>query len=756
MTEILKKEFSRKAFVKGGGALVVGFSLGGAALAGKATAASPTADGYLPPAGQVDSWLTVNADNTVTFKTSQIEVGNGITTGLAMVVAEELDLAPSQVHHSVWDTYLVVNSGETGSSNGMQTSAGPPVRAAAATAKQALLKLAATSLGVPAASLTVKEGVVSGGGRSISYGELVGGKLLNATISPATLNPGVGIAKPVSQYTVVGTRVPRVDLPDKITGKYTYVHNIRIPGMLHGRWVRPRGQGAYGTGAKIVSVDESSIKHIPGARVVRRGDFLAVVAEQEYDAIQASAQLKVKWQQPESLPSTGNLWQQMRTQDTAGKAPARISLNTGNVETGLKSAAKVLTQTYRYAYNGHAVIGPSAAVADVRSDHAVVYTSTQKLPSMVTELADVLELQPRQVRVYFYEGASSFGAAQTRYDIAKAAAVMSQLAGKPVRLQLMRWDEHGWDQFGPAQLMDVRGGLDASNRIVALDYTVLSQPSTDFDTTLELIGRPYPTPGTASPRNEAVGEAYNIQHKRTTGKTVPVFEGYLKRGNLRNPQGPQTAFAAEQMIDELAYEAKLDPLEFRRQNITDQQRYLGALNAVAQAANWQPRVAASNVSDANVVTGRGFGFGRHGSAGMAASVVEIEVNKKTGKIVVKHLYTAIDAGLAVNPGLIENQMSGAGIMGISRSLHESVSFNKTNVTALDWVSYPILRFKEAPKVTTVVVNRPEFPPLGAGEPPHQPIPPAIANAFFDATGVRIREAPMTPARVRAVLRAAGK
>jgi CO/xanthine dehydrogenase Mo-binding subunit len=374
---------------------------------------------------------------------------------------------------------------------------------------------------------------------------------------------------------------------------------------------------------------------------------------------------------------------------------------------------------------------------------------------MVTELADALDMEPRQVRVFFYEGASSFGAAQTRYDMAKAAAIMSQIAGKPVRLQLMRWDEHGWDQFGPAQLMDMRGGIDANGKIVALDYTVLSQPSTDFDTSLELTGTPYPAAGTASPRNEAVGEAYAIPNKRTIGKTVPVFEGYLKRGNLRNPQGPQTAFAAEQMIDELAYAAKMDPLEFRRQNITDQ-RYLGALNAVAQAAGWQPRVAASNVSDANIVTGRGFSFGRHGSAGMAASVVEIEVNRKSGKILVKHLFTAMDTGLAVNPGLIENQMSGAGVMGVSRALHETVSFNRTNVTALDWVSYPILRFREAPKVTTVVVSRPEFPPLGAGEPPHQPIPPAIANAFFDATGVRIREAPMTPDRVRAVLKAAGK
>jgi CO/xanthine dehydrogenase Mo-binding subunit len=755
-SDTLSREFSRKSFVKGSGALVVGFSLAGAGLAGKASAdIVPSPSTYLPPTNQVDSWLAVHPDNTVSFRTSQIEAGQGVTTGFLMIVAEELDLAPAQVWHNGNDTWKVVNSGATSGSGSIQSSGGPPLRAAAATAKQALLKLASAHLGVAVGSLSVTDGVVSGGGKSVTYGALVGDKLLNTTISPLTMAPGAGISKPVSRYRVVGTHVPRVDIPTKITGKHTYLHNIRVPGMVHARWVRPRGQGAYGTGAKPLSVDESSIKHIPGASVVRRGDLLAVVAPLEYDAVRAAEELKVKWQDDPRLPSTGNLWKQMRQQDSAGKVPARYVENAGNVDVALRSAKAVVSQTYKYHYNGHAVIGPSVAVADVRKDSAVVYTNTQQLINLGTAVANILGMQPKFVRTYFYEGSASYGEPQTRFDVAPTAAVISQLIGKPVRLQLMRWDEHGWDLFGPAQLMDVRGGVDANGKIVGYEFASLSQPPSNFPTTRALLGEPLPTPGTSGPNTSNTAPAYAISNKRVIGKTLPVFEGYLKRANLRNPQGPQTAFAAEQMIDELAYAAGMDPVEFRRRNITDE-RWLTALNAVAQAANWQPRVAASNLSSANVVTGRGFGFGRHGSSSYSGVVAEIEVNKTTGKIVVKHLYSALDAGLSISPELVANQIVGAGVQAVSRAIHETVAFNKTRVTSVDWVTYPILRFVDTPKVTPVVVQRKELLPLGTGESPHPGIAPAIANAFFDATGVRIREAPMTPVRVRHVLKAAGK
>jgi CO/xanthine dehydrogenase Mo-binding subunit len=758
MTELLHKEFSRKSFVKGSGALIVGFGVAGAGLAGRAGAATvPTSAGYLPPVNQVDSWLTVHSDNTVSFKSSQIELGNGVTTGLAMLVAEELDLSLAQVRHGPWDSWQLVNSGGTGGSSGIQTSAGPRLRAAAATARQTLLGLAATHLSVPVSSLSVANGVVSGGGRSVTYGQLVGGKLLNATIPTATLHPGVGGSKPVSQYKLIGTRQPRIGLPDKITGKHTYVHNIKVPGMWHARVVRPRGQGAFGTGAKILSVDASSIKNIPGAQVVRKGDFLAVVALREFDAIQAASQLKVTWKEDPILPTSGNVFKQLREHDSAGFAPARYRMNTGNVDAALQSSAHTVSQTYQFHYGSRAVIGPSAAVADVRRDSAVIFSSTQAIHGTTGQVATLLGMRPENVRTYFYEGASSFGNALSRGDVAKAAALTSQLVGKPVKMQFMRWDEHGWDNFQQAMLVDVRAGIDANGKLVAYDYTLLSQPySTAIDVTSELIGDPYPNTSPSRIDDPSVGDAYTATNKRLHGKTADVYKGYFRTSShVSGGSGQQSAFATEQAIDELAYAARIDPVEFRRQNISDD-AWLMALNAAAIAAKWQPRVAASNLSNATVVTGRGVGIGSHGSAARSAAVVDIEVNRKTGKITVKHVYNGIEAGLAVNPEGIENQMTGMSIMGVSRALHEQVTFNKTRVTSLDWVTYPILRFADAPKVTNLVPQRTDRLPRGVGEPPITPIPGAVANAFFDATGVRIRQAPMTPAVVRGVLKAAGK
>ncbi len=756
MTGLLhEQEFSRKSFLKGGGALVVSFSILGSGLAGKASAATPST-GYLPDALQVDSWVTVLADNTVAFRTSQIECGNGVTTGLCQLVAEEMNLPASQVHHAFWDTYNMVNSGSTGGSTGIQSSAGPPLRSAAATAMQALLGLASTNLGVPVSNLSAANGVISGGGKSVTYSALLAGKLFSTKIATATLNPGAGISKPVGQYTVIGTRVPRVDIPAKAAGTYTYVHNVRVPGMLHGRVVRPRGQGPFGTGAAIVSLDESSISHIPGAKVVRQGDFLGIVAPREYDAIQAASQLKVTWKESAILPTPGGLFKQMRAQDSAGLASAKFTVNNGNIDAGMASAAKTVSQTYSYQNGCRAVIGPACAVADVRASSATVWTSTQNVLGVVSSVAGLLGIPAPQVRVIYYEGSSSFGGAQSASDTPKAAALMSQLAGAPVRVQLMRWDEHGWDNYQSAMLMDIRGGVSANGKLTAYDYTLMSAPySTVIDLTSELTGSPYPTTMTAARADDpSTNVMYYSPNKRVTGKTLPVYNGYFRAGALRSGgEGQLSAFGAESWIDEMAYAAGMDPIEFRRQNIADD-RWLGVLNAAAAAAGWTPRLAASVKQTGDVVVGRGFGSGTHGTAAYAAAVVEIEVNKKTGKVRATHIYNAMDAGLAVNPAGIENQMSGGSIFGLSRIL-EQVNFSKTRVTSLDWVTYPILRFKDSPAVTNVIVSRPDQLPLGTGEPTVCPIPGAVANAFFDATGVRIRTGPFTPPVVRATLRAAG-
>jgi nicotinate dehydrogenase subunit B len=755
----LKRELSRRRFLAGGGALIVGFSLGG-----RTTGAARAA--FQPSISSVDSWITIRPNNTAELKTSHVDPGNGAATGLLAIMAEELNLSLAQVDHSAWDTYLLVNSGATSGSNAIQNT-GPNVRAAAAHAYQALLSLSSAQLGEPVSALSVSHGVVSAGGKSVTYGQLVGDKLLNAPIATPQLNPGAGIAKPVGQYKLVGTRFPRKTIREKVTGRYPYVHNIHVPGMLHGRVVRPRGQGAYGTAAPILAVDARSIRHIPGVRVLRAGDFLGVVAPREYDAIQAAAQLKVTWKDSSTLPSSGDLAAAMRRQDAAGHAPARTALDQGNVDAALASAAKVVKQSYLFHGQGHMPIGPCCAVADVRSDHATIFSNTQSIEGMVTAIQQLLGFaDPAQVRAFWYEGSSSFGPGNRYVDTAKAAAIMSKLAGAPVRVQLMRWDEHGWNAYGPAQLMDLRGGIDANGKLVAYDYTVLAQPSTSLDLTQELLrtltygqsvvqasGSIYPTPGTANPNPANTAPMYDIPHKRLTGKTLPLFEGYFENGPLRDPAGPQTSFASEQLIDELAYAANMDPLAFRRLNISDE-RWLGVLNAAARAARWRPRVANSVKQSGNVVSGRGFAFGRHGSAGMAAAVVEITVDRKTGAIVVTHVYNALDAGLAIGLELVDNQMTGASVQGVSRALYEEVRFNKRRVTSLDWVSYPILRFRDHPKVTNVIVQRSDQIPLGAGEPSTTPVAAAIANAFFDATGVRIRTVPMTPARVRATLKSA--
>ncbi len=756
MTGLLhEKEFSRKAFVKGGGALIVGFSLAGSALAGKAQAdvsVNPDHTGNVPGPGnmtQVDTWIAVNSDNTVTVYGEKLELGQGTTTGLRQIAAEELGIGIGQIVWPRADTNVTPNQGGTVGSSGIR-SGGPQIRAASAFAAQALLGLASSQLGVPAASLNVSGGVVSGGGRSVTYAQLMGDKLFNLTMPATTLLQGVAPAKPASAYTIVTTRVPRLDIPAKVVGTWTYMQNVRIPGMLHGRVVRPRGQGAYGTGAPIVSVDPSSIGHIPNVQIVHVGNFLGVVAPHEFDAIQAAALLKVTWKDDPILPGNGNLFGTMLTQPTTDTT----KVNTGSVQNGFIQAAKAVNATYQVDYQMHASLGPTCAVADVGQNGALVMCSAQDLYEIRPMLAQVINMNEPQVRVQFYDSSGCFGH-NCQYDSAQAAAIMSQAVGKPVRVQFMRWDENGWDQYGPAALLVLRGAIDGSGNIVGYDYISYEPPNVDLETSQELIGTPLdlPLPPANADTNNSAG-MYAIANRRVTSKSLPVLSGYLKTAPLRAPGAPQATFASEQMIDELAHAAGMDPVAFRLQNMTNP-RWITVIQTAAQSANWQPRTAASQLGGGEVVTGRGIGIGTAGGGTMAAVIAEIEVNKKTGKITVQHVFTAQDAGLTINPGLVENQMMGAAVQGSSRAVVEQVDFTRTRVASLDWVTYPILRFKDSPMVTTTVVQRTDQPSTGSGEPPTVGAPAAIANAFFDATGVRIRQMPMTPGRVKAVLKAGG-
>jgi len=680
MTALIpEKEFSRKLFLKGGGALLVGFSVAGGSVGAKTASAAAPGSALPIPVDQLDSYLTVHPDNTITLYDSINERGQGSRTALLQIAAEELDVGMDQISHARLDTATAPFTGLTGGSEGV-TIGGSYVRAAAATAKQALLSLASASLGVPVASLSVENGVVSGGGKTVTYGRLVGGKLFNVTIPQRVqrndtavfqyvLRPGLEAGepgtKPVDQYRLVTKAVPRVDVPGIVTGALAYSGDVRLPGMLHGRVVRPRGQSSlvnrrsnenlFGTnytlelieggGQTPLAIDERSIRHIVGAHVVRVRNFVGVVAPTEWGAIQAAAQLKVTWEEPASrLPGNGNLAGALRT-----VVPEKTLLipdggdellitQMGDVDAGLAQATKTVSATYRTSYLLHGPIGPHVAVADVTPTGAtIMHQSGGSYNLAASNIAGMLGLPVTSVREISLQGSSFYGGVSTDLDAPAAAALLSRAVGKPVRVQFMRWDEQGFDNYDAAEVIDVRAGVDAKGKITAFDYVAHNQQ------------------GAAQPPAAwNTGGVYLMANRKVVRKAAPML---LMTAPLRsnNDRGP--ALATEQMIDELAYAARIDPLEFRRRNMTGNDTWLAALDAVAGAAEWKSRPAAAKLSDANVVTGRGFGFGTHVYGGglrgrgldfrtlepatPAAAIVHVEVNKKTGKITVKHVYAAV-------------------------------------------------------------------------------------------------------------------
>jgi CO/xanthine dehydrogenase Mo-binding subunit len=735
----------RRDFLKAGGALVIGFRLRDDLLAQeKATPARGTIAGP-PDAKQVDTWLAIHSDNTATVYIGFAELGQGNSTALLQVAAEELDFDMSQLKTVRLDTNVTPNQGGTYSSASIQRG-GPQVRTAAAEARQALLQLASKKLDASVDRLVVAKGIVSAGGRSVSYGELVGDQPFHLAFT------GSAPVKAPAEYKIVATAVPRNDMPDKVSGKYVYMQHVRVPGMLHGRVVRPRGQGAYGAGAKVLALDESSIRNIPGARVLRKGDFIGVVAESEWDAIRAARQLKITWDTTPSLSGSDGLYDAMR----AAKTDDRIVLQRGNAADAIGAAPHKVAYSCRSPYQAHAPFGPNCALADVQPDSALVMCSTQDVYGTRSTLAGILGLAVAKVRVQYYEGSGTYG--HSCYDdVAQAAALLSQLAGKPVRLQFMRWDEHGWDNYGPSHLGEVRAAAGSDGKIVGYEYEGWQHHWSNVETSEQLaLGKPAAEwqPNPAMQVNPlCCGGMYDIPNLRLVNHHVPGL-GYLKGAWLRSPLDLSFSFTSEQAIDQLAFLLKLDPYEFRQRNIKDA-RWLGVLDAAAKAANWAPRTAASNLAKANTVAniagGRGIGMGTH-LASYGAAVAEIEVNRETGKVVAKHLYGAVDAGLVVNPGNVESQISGQLVQTASRMFHEEVTFTRTNVTSLDWATYPILRFEECPQVTPVVVQRLNERSTGADEEVMAAAAGAIANAFFDATGVRMSEFPFTPKRVLAALK----
>jgi CO/xanthine dehydrogenase Mo-binding subunit len=743
---------SRREFLECAGMLVVGFAIGEASAAPASQGALELNRAARPVEFEnLDSWLAIARNGDVTAFTGRIDMGTGTETVFAQFVAEELDVPFERVRVVMGDTRLTPNQGKsTASLNVVRGS--QPLRVAAAEARAALIAMAADRLGVPAAELTVIDGVVQGmspNTKSISYGELIGGEQLSITLETVSeseddLVRGVQLKpkaklKAFSEYKVVGKSMPRVDLPAKVAGTFEYVHNVRVPGMLHGRVVRPPA-----IGAKLLSVAEDSIRDIPDARIVRRNDFLGVVAAREEDAVKAAKVLKVQWSDAETLPDMQAIY------DELSKRPVidtRNAFAKGDIQAGLAKGKVRHKAVYEFPFQDHAMIGPSCAVADVQADRAVIWSGSQWPHGDRSDIAKMLGLRLENVHLIWKEASGSYGRLGCD-DAAADAAIMSQIVGRPVRVQWMREDEHAWEPLSPAMTMTVEGAIDNNGRITAFDYAQYSPSHSVAEKgnhlAWQLIGG---NSGTNRLSGGAANLWYDIEAKRARNIFIePVLRGIF----LRSPGGIQSIFAYESFIDELAELGGIDPLEIRLRNTPDT-RDQAVLQTAAKLAGWEPRQRARDRSG-SVLTGRGLSMGRYGAGeSRSALIVDIDVERASGRVRVTHAFMAFDCGLVINPDGLLNQVEGGLLQGLSRALHEQVRFDRKAVTTRNWADYPILKFAELPEVKLELIARPDLPWSSAGEAGTVATAAALANAFFDAVGVRARRLPLAPEYVMSVL-----
>ena len=706
------------------------------------------------PEEGVEILLAVWDDGTVTALNGHVDLGTGLRTALAQVVAEELDVPLACVTMVLGTTSMAPNQGATIASASLQIHA-VPLRAAAAQARAWLLARASELLGVPVEGLSLRNGtvrLVEEPDRKVPYGDLLRGEHVVLPLVADTP------PKPHEQYRVVGTSVPRVDIPPKAMAELVFVHDLRVPGMLHGRVVRPPYAGAdHGDfiGNTLEAVDESSIAHIPGVRaVVVVRDFVGVVAEREEHAEQAMRELRVQWKSWPGLPELGDLAQALR----ANPATQRRLVEQGDVDGAIARAAQPMPRTYVWPYQMHASIGPSCAVADWRDDRMTVWAGTQNPHVLRADLARLTGLADTAVDVIRMEAAGCYGR-NGADDVAADAALLSRAVGAPVRVQLTREQEHAWEPKGAAQLMQVNGGVNADGSVAAYDFQA-SYPSNGAPTLALLLTRTIEPVAQAYEMGDRTARPpYDYENLRVSVNDMPPI---LRASWLRGVSALPNSFAHESYIDELAIAAGADPVEFRLRYLKDP-RAAELLKTTAERAGWQPRTAArqqSGDAGSDIVKGQGVAYARYVhskwpgfGAAWAAWVADVEVNRATGEVHVSRVVVGHDAGLMINPEGVKHQVHGNVLQTTSRALKEEVQLApRTNVVASrEWGSYPILSFRDVPVVEVVTMPRPGEPPLGAGESSSVPGTAAIANAIFDATGVRFRQPPFTPERVREAL-----
>jgi CO/xanthine dehydrogenase Mo-binding subunit len=750
------KTISRRDLLTSTGILVVSFSFFGPIAKVLAQGDGLSVDGMDPTV--LDSWMAIAKDGTVTVFTGKVELGTGVVTALAQIVAEELDVRFDKVFMDSGDTDKAVDQGVTAAARTIERG-GVQLRQASAAARQELLKLAAARLDSRADMLTVTDGVVSVVGnpaRKISYGDLLGGKRFNVKITATGSGWDMKVAPQVpvkdqKDYKIVGKSIPRVDLPEKFTGEFVYSQDVSVPGMLHGRAVRPATSLSMPT-----DVDESSIKNIPGlAKVVREGSFVGVVAETEWAAIQAAQALKVTWSEPTLKMPSGpdEVFDYLKNTKSFKD---NLVTNRGNPDAAFSQAHKVLEATYYWPFQLHGMMGPPCAVADVRGDRATIWAGTQGPFRTRDAIAKMLNIPPKNVHLMYREGSGSYGRLECD-DAAEDAALMSRAVGKPVRVQWMREDEHAWDPKGPAQYTTVRAGVDAQGNVIAWDFMDRSFPWTASEGNPLLassqIGLKPTTPGFSNGAGGG-GQIYTFENQKVLAENIPWVqkgEWPLRTSNLRAPGDLARVFASESFMDEIASSQGVDPVQFRLKYLTSDKRISEVLIATVKQAGWTDRPSPAPASSGTKVTGRGVAAANRANT-MTAAVAEIEVDKSSGEITVKKITLGHDCGLIVNPDGLKNQIEGNIIQGVSRALMEEVQFDSTGQKNLDWGSYPVIRFDQVPDIEIVLIPQPKMQPLGGGEPSIVPITAAIGNAIFDATGVRLRRTPFTPQRVLAALK----
>ena len=765
---------SRRNFLASSGALVL--SLGIGTVPGARVFAQAVEGPYPDPDFlQLDTWIVIHPDNTATFFVGKTDGGQGTGTAFRQMMCDELDMAYDQTRLVMGTTDTTPDQGGSGGSDAIETD-GWPMRRVAAEARRVLLELGAERLRTPVSELMVSNGTISAmldATKSISYAELVGGQRFDVVLTGANINATTGMAgvKPVQQMRVVGQPIQRYDIPAKVDGSLIWAVDMKVPGMLHARNVRPPVAGAT-----LRSIVEASVASIPGfVRVVSRGNYVAVVCEREEQAIKAAQQLKAEWTPPAEapFPASNDLFTYIRGATPTSSSEPRL---TGDPAAAFTSAAQVLEAEYDVPFQGHTAIGPAFAMADPSDNQLTIYSNDMKSYGLRTGVAEFLGLPRDRVRVVYMDGPQVYGRTASD-DVGFEAAFLANELGRPVRVQWMRHEETGWDTKGPAYAFKLRGGLDANGKLTALEYEAraidyshlgYNEPNTVL--IAQLMGR--------RPERIAAGGAalpsvkYGIPNLRLAGHVVAlpmVWETPLRTGNLRDPDGPQVTFAFEGFIDELAAAARRDPAEFRLEMIEASEednsfrraRSLAVLRAAVDTyGGWESRPAPRPQSTGPIQSGRGIAY-TYRSNTVVAVIADVEVNRETGRVWVKRLVCAHDCGLAINPMGLKHTVECGMLHGISRALWEEVQFDNEKVTSVDWVSHPSMRHSDTPETIDIVLvngdpnpDRPDLPHYGAGETSHKPLIAAVANAIYDATGVRLRRAPFRKERVLEALQAA--